>query len=189
MKKRGADDRPDQSANAAHHVIDHRLTGGEEVNEVGRGEFVLDRVKHARQSGEQSGQHDRDHLEILDAIADGARARLVLADRLQHHAERRLRYPPQDQIGAGDHRENEPVHGGRGEARVVEERDPQMRPGEDQAVFAAGHGGPGKDDDVENLAEDQRRDGKIDVAKPRGEVGDEQGGARGAGEPEQDRQP
>ena len=48
---------------------------------------------------------------------------------------------------------------------------------------------PGENDDVEDLAEDQRGDGEIDVAQPGGEIGDEQRRAGGAGEPEQDGEP
>ena len=64
-----------------------------------------------------------------------------------------------------------------------------MRPGENQAVLAAGDRRPGEDDDVEDLAEDQRGDGEINVAQPRGEIGDEQRRAGGAGKPEQDGEP
>jgi hypothetical protein len=73
---------------------------------------------------------------------------------------------PQDQIGRGDDGEHEPVHGRRGEARVVNERNGQMRPGEDQSILAAGDRRPGENDDVEDLAEDQRGDGEIDIAQP-----------------------
>ena len=44
---------------------------------------------------------------------------------------------------------------------------------EGQAVLAAGHLGPGEDDDVEDLGEDEGRDREVDVAQPGGEVGHE----------------
>ena len=43
--------------------------------------------------------------------------------------------------------------------------------------------------DVEDLREDQRRDGEIDVAQPRREIGDESGDPAGADEPVEERQP
>ena len=75
------------------------------------------------------------------------------------------------------------------EARIIDERDRQMRPGENQAVLAAGDVGPGENDDVENLAEDQRGDGKIDIAQAGREIGHEQSSAGGAGQPKQDGEP
>ena len=75
------------------------------------------------------------------------------------------------------------------EARVVEPREGEMRPGEDQAVLAAGDRRPGEDDDVEDLTEDERGDGKIDVAQAGRKIGDEQRRAGGAGNAEQDREP
>src|SRR4029453_4672196 len=51
--------------------------------------------------------------------------------------------------------------------------------GEGEAVLAAGDLGPGEDDDVEDLREDERRDREVDVAKARREVGDEDGGEPG----------
>ena len=58
-----------------------------------------------------------------------------------------------------------------------------------QAVLAAGERRPGEDDDVEDLAENQRGDGEIDVAHARGKIGNEQRRARRTGKPEQNRQP
>src|SRR5271165_858873 len=90
QKKRGAEDRSDQGADAADDIVDHHLTGDEEEYEVGCGKAVLDGVKDTGQPGEKAGEHHRDDLVALDRVADGAGARLVLADRLQHHPERRL---------------------------------------------------------------------------------------------------
>src|SRR5207344_1946985 len=36
QEERGAENRPDQGADAADHVVDHRLTRDQEVDEVGR---------------------------------------------------------------------------------------------------------------------------------------------------------
>ncbi len=118
LEEAGADDRADQRADAAHDVEDHGVARGHEIDEIRRGEFVLDRIEHAGKPCEQSRQHHRHDLVALDRIADGARARLVLADRLQHHAERRLRDAPQDQIGRRHHRQHEPVQRRGREAHV-----------------------------------------------------------------------
>ena len=109
--------RPHQRAHAAHDVEDHDVAGDHEEDEVGRGELVLDRIEHAGQAREEPGEHDGDDLVALDGVADGAGPRLVLADGLQHHAERRLRHAPEEQEREGHDREHEPVEGLRREAR------------------------------------------------------------------------
>ena len=65
---------------------------------------------------------------------------------------------------------------------------PSSGPLEVQPVLAAGHLGPGEDDDVENLREDQCGDGKIDVAQPGREIGHERRHRGGGDQPEGQRQ-
>src|SRR5207302_10693048 len=67
----GAEDRADQRADAAEHVVDDGLAGDEEEHKIGRGEAVLDRVEDAGEAGEQARQHYRDDLVALDRVADG----------------------------------------------------------------------------------------------------------------------
>src|ERR1051326_344145 len=47
LEKAGADDRADQSADAAQDVVDHGFARGQEVDEVGRREFLLHGIEHA----------------------------------------------------------------------------------------------------------------------------------------------
>ena len=65
----------------------------------------------------------------------------------------------------------------------------QRRPAERQSVLTSRHFGPGEDDHVEDLREDQGRDREIDVAQAGGEIGDEGRDPGGADQPEQQRQP
>src|SRR4030095_13847015 len=60
-----------------------------------------------------------------------------------------------------------------------EAQDRQRGLAEGEPVLAAGHLGPGEDDDVEDLREDEGRDGEVDVAQPRREIGDEHRGDAG----------
>jgi hypothetical protein len=89
----------------------------------------------------------------------------------------------------GDRRQHEPVQRRGRETRVIKERDREMRAREDQPVLAAGHLGPGEDYHIEDLREDQRGDGEIDVAQTGGEIGDEQCRARRPAESEQNGEP
>jgi hypothetical protein len=52
------------------------------------------------------------------------------------------------------------------ERHAPDARDAEPRPAEIQPILAASHRGPGEDDDVEDLREDQRGDGEVDVAQP-----------------------
>ena len=76
-----------------------------------------------------------------------------------------------------------------GEGGRVDPWDRQRRAPEREPVLASGDVGPGEDDDVEDLREDQGRDGEVDVAQARREVGHKQGNAGGADEPVGGRQP
>ena len=78
LEEPSADDRPDQRANAADDVEYDGIARGDEIDEIGRGEFVLHRVEHAGEPRENPRQHHRDDLVALHRIADGAGARLVL---------------------------------------------------------------------------------------------------------------
>src|SRR5258707_1645175 len=189
QEKTGADNGADQGSNAAHDVEDHRLPGDQEIDKVGRGETILNGVQHAGEPREYSREHDRDDLVALDRIADRAGTAFVLAYGLQHHPEGGLRDAPQDEIGRRHHREHEPVQ------RFVRERgrvnpwNRQRRASECEPVLASRDVGPGEDDDVEDLREDQGRDGEIDVAQARRKIGHKQGNARCADEPAAYRQP
>src|SRR5207244_776822 len=76
------------------------------------------------------------------------------------------------------------------EAVAPEPEERQARLAEREAILAAGDLGPGEDDDVEDLREDEGRNREVDVTEPRREVGDEDRGATGGdqaiehGEPE-----
>ena len=83
--------------------------GDHKEDEVGGGELVLDRIEHAGESREEAQEHHRDDLVVLDVVADGARARLVLADRLEHFPERRLRDTPESEVRERHDAEHEPV--------------------------------------------------------------------------------
>src|SRR5947209_13359890 len=52
----GADNRPDQGADAADDVVDDDFAGQHEEHEIRCGELVLPRVEHARQPGDQPRQ-------------------------------------------------------------------------------------------------------------------------------------
>ena len=80
------------------------------------------------------------------------------------------------------------MHRLRREADDIESGDAEAGPGEGEPVLASGHARPGEDDDVEDLRENQRRDGKIDVAQPRRKIGHDHGDQAGSDEAEQDRQ-
>src|SRR5216684_2875188 len=98
QEKAGADDGAYQCSNAAHDVEDHCLPGDQEIDEVGRGEAILNGVQHAGEPREYSRKHDRGDFVALNRVADRAGTAFVLAYGLQHHTKGGLSDAPQNEI-------------------------------------------------------------------------------------------
>src|SRR5580658_8799307 len=68
LEEPGPDDRPDQRADAANHVEDDGVARSDEIDEIGRGELIPDRVQHAGEPSKQPRQHHRYDLATLDRV-------------------------------------------------------------------------------------------------------------------------
>src|SRR5262249_51342048 len=83
----GAGRRPERGAEAAEGGHQDALPRHGPVHVGGGGEWEDDGLGPARQSGEGRGEHEGHQLVALRGIAEGHRARLVLANGLEHLAE------------------------------------------------------------------------------------------------------
>src|ERR1051325_3972039 len=89
-----ADDRARERPEAAEHGHEDDLAGELPEQDVRRREPVERHPERARDPGEDARHHERDPPVAPDADPDELRARLVVADRLQRLAERRVHDDP-----------------------------------------------------------------------------------------------
>ena len=130
--------------------------------------------------GERGGEHEGDELVAVGLVAERERARLVLADRLQHLAERRVDRPVDEQEPAQEDREHDVVH----DQRVAQVQEPEQHSARDglDAVLAVGERGLQAEEE-EHLGQRQRDHREVDALTPDGQRADrepEQRRGRGA---------
>ena len=112
------------------------------------------------------------HFVRPDVVADEGRAQLVLLDRAQHAAERRMHEPPQRDEHEREQREREIEH------RFVAAQQRSGRADVEQAVLAAGDRMPLHRHEPEHLAEGDGQQRVVDAAAVRDERGDQRTGER-----------
>src|SRR6516164_7747325 len=96
---------------------------------------------------------------------------------------------PQDEIRARHYGQDEPVQPLRREGHGIDAGNAKLRPRKVEAVLTARDLGPGEDDDIEYLREDQGCDGEVDIAQAGGEIGHETRDHGRATEPIKDGKP
>jgi hypothetical protein len=94
------DDRAEEGADAAQQGHQDHLAGHRPVHVGQRGETHHQRLQRAGQAGQRGRQHEGQQLVAVDVVAQRDGARLVLADHLEHLAERRV-HDAQDAQEAG----------------------------------------------------------------------------------------
>src|SRR6266849_6277783 len=162
----GTEERP----RASEQRHDDDLRGGGVVERLDGHDGEAERVERAGEPGERSGEDERQQLDPVDVVAarDGTIA--VLADRLQHGAERRV----QDALQGRDRQHNQRV-GEEVEGQRVAERQGHARQRERlqrdaaQPVVAARQVGGVKGDEVEHLCEGECEHREIDTAPAQAE--------------------
>src|SRR2546426_1000718 len=128
----GTEERP----RASEQRHDDDLRGGGVVERLDGHDGEAERVERAGEPGERSGEDERQQLDPVDVVAarDGTIA--VLADRLQHGAERRVQDALQGRDRQHDQRVGEEVEGQRGAERQGPARQLELGQGDAGSVRA-----------------------------------------------------
>ena len=135
----------------------------EKATEIGSAEVMrlLNSSNDAGEAGDRRRHDEGDQLVAVGGVAEEARALLVLADRDQHAADRRIVEAPQDE---------DDQKGDRGDQHVIGQRGVEIHRADDrprdaaEPVLAAGHRGPAERDGVEHGGEREREQREIDAA-------------------------
>src|ERR1700674_3779073 len=142
--------------NAAEYRHHHRLARVLPIQIVGIDALDQEGEQTAGEANEGRGQHKGAELVALRVIAEAGHTLLIVADRLQHPAERCVDYPPQKVQGSDD-------HGTRKE--MIDQRAFKTRPYYPlEPVLAAGERGPFKGDFVKQLREGEGQQREINSA-------------------------
>ena len=126
-----------------------------------------------------AGQHEGDQLVVVGAVAERGRARLVLADALQHLAERRVDDAVDHQEPAEEHGGDDPVH--RHVVGQVDEAEQIAARHLLDAVLAAGER-CFQAEEVDHLRQRQRDHGEVDAGAADRQIAEHQAQRR-AGQP------
>src|SRR6266571_2631883 len=163
-KRGGAHEGAEERAGApeqGHH--DHLARGGP-VERLDRHDGEPQGVERPGEPREQGGEHEREEPDAVDVVAARHRAVPVLADGLEHGAERRVEDPLEPGHRQPDQRVGEVVEaelGVEGEGRRPE---PELELGDAaQPVVAARPVGQVEGDEVEELGEGQRQHGEVEA--------------------------
>ncbi len=90
-----AEDRPEERLHAAEQRHHHEVAGVRDRTRVGIDRLLVVRPQPAGDGREERREHERVDAVLVHVVAEEARADLVLANRVQHRAERRDRDPVQ----------------------------------------------------------------------------------------------
>src|SRR5437867_3375649 len=138
----------------------------------------------AGRPAEGARDDERGELVALDVVADEARPRLVLADRLEDPPEGRVDDAPEEVDGAGGEDGARVVVGALvAEVEAKGARDEREALDSAEAVFAPGHRRRPVDDVEEHLCERERQEREVDAALAHQEEADPRPGERGAEDP------
>jgi hypothetical protein len=171
----------DEAPHAAHERHRDDLAGHRDVERLRVGEVEQERVEGAGEPAEGARDDERGELVALDVVADEARPRLVLADRLEDPPEGRVDDAPEEGDGADGEDGGRVVvdafvaeveaEGARGERKAL---DPA------EAVFAPRHRRRPVDDVEEHLCERERQEREVDAPLAHQKKSDPRPGERGA---------
>ena len=186
-EEEGAEKRAEEGAHAAEQRHHEHVGGVEVVQRLDRHDGEVDRVERAGQSREQAGQDEDKPAHARHVVAAGARPPLVLAQRLDDGAERRVEDAREQRQRAGHEQQDDVVFGGRVEQVDAQPEEVDGRHVDAaQAVLAAGQGHPLEDDVVDDLRQGERHHREVDAARARGEPADHR--CRKAGDDDAERQ-
>ena len=149
---------------AAHAADDHhgeQLAGELDGHRVSRGEAVMEGRERAGKARQSRRDREGDELVAVSVVADEAGANLVLADRHQHAADRRVVKALQHQHDEEAENGDEAVEG----PAIVEIDEAVVRPDDAaKAVLSAGQLGPAERHRVHDRGERQGQEREIDAA-------------------------
>ena len=106
---RGADQRAEQRAHAAEQGHQDHLAGHVPVRIGERGQLEHHGLGRPRQAGQRRRDDEGQQLVRIDVVAERHRARLVLADRLEHLAVGRMDGALDDREAEHEHRQHDVV--------------------------------------------------------------------------------
>ena len=166
---------PKNVPGAAQQRHDDDLAGGGPVQRLDRHDGEAQRVERAGQPAEQRVEDEGQVLDARDVVAAGGGAVAVLADRLQHGAERRVEDALERGHREADQHQREVVEDDRvGRAGSEPGQDDGGHRDAPQAVVAAGPVGQVEADEVEELREGQRQHREVDAAPAQAEEAEDQ---------------
>src|SRR6266446_8133810 len=186
----GADEGTEECPGAAEERHDDDLARRRPVERLDRDHGQPQGVQRPRQATEHRVEDEREVLDARDVVAARRRTVGVLADRLQHGAERRVEDALERRHREADDHEREVVE----DDRAVERQSPAAEADGGhrdtaQPVVAPRPVGEVEADEVEELGEGEREHREVDAAPPQAEEPDH--GAADQREPEShpERQP
>ncbi len=159
----GADERPDQGADAAEQRHQHHLGRGVQRHVVERDEAEDQGLEGAGIARHRRREHEGEELEAGGVVAERHRPRLVVAHRLEDLAEGRMHHPVDEQEAGDEERERHVVH--RRVAGEVDEAEQRAPRDALQAVLAAGPAELHRQE-VDDLRQGQRDHREVDAAAP-----------------------
>src|SRR5687767_3517479 len=170
----GADHRPPEADEAAaDERHEHHHAGPLQAHDLHVSPVLGHREEPAGQPRHRAREREARPLVDVDAVPEVGHARLVLLDRAEHLAERRVYQPPQEGGGHDEHREDEVRHGEVAGEIEGHHAEPGGQPRDvQQAILAAGDRRPFAGDEEEHLPEGDRHQGKVDAAPVRDEERD-----------------
>ncbi len=190
QKGPGPDERAEERSGPAEQRHDDDLTRRRPVERLDRHHRESQRVERAGQPAEERVEDEREVLDAGDVVAAGRGAIGVLADRLQHGAERRVEDALEGGHREADHHQREVVED---ERAVQRQPEPEQAEGRHrdatQAVVAARPVGQMEADEVEQLGEGQREHREVDAPPPQAEETDDHAAEQGQAEPGAEGQP
>ena len=172
MIDEGADDRPEDGAEAADQRHQHDFAGHRPVHVGQRGVLRDEHLQRAGEAGQRRRQDEGEQLVVVGLVAERNGARLVLADGLQHLAERRI-------DGAVDQQEAEqedrPARRNRAPSAWTRSKMPNRRPCGTPWMPSSPCGERRLQvEEIQHLRQRQRDHGEIDaLAADRDEAGDD----------------
>src|SRR5881296_3651292 len=186
----GADEGTEERPGAAEERHNDDLARRRPVERLDRDHGQPQGVQRPRQATEHRVEDEREVLDARDVVAARRRTVGVLADRLQHGAERRVQDALERRHREADDHQREVVE----DDRAIEGQPPA--PEADgrhcdapQPVVAARPVGEVEPDEVEQLGEGERQHREVDAAAAQAEESDEGAADQGRREPDPEREP
>src|SRR5437879_5145321 len=166
----GADEGTEERPGAAEQRHDDDLARGGPVQRLDRHHRQPQRVQRPREAAEERVEHEREVLDAGDIVTARGGAVGILADRLQHRAERRVEDALERRHRHAHHDEREVVEDDRAVEAQREAAEPDRRHRDAaQPVVTARPVGEVEADEVEQLGEGERQHREVDAAPAQAE--------------------